>query len=63
MQKLLEILIKRVGLSKLTLMIWNVLYKFLLKKVKASKNELDNDALEVLNVIVMALCGGLSKEK
>ncbi len=63
MEKLLSILMKTIGLSKLILMIWSALYKLFKKKADATQNELDNDVLEILNTVILAACGEISAKK
>lgn len=63
MEKIVQILMKTLGLSKLVLLIWNAVYKYAKKKVQETENELDNDILEILNTIITALCGELASKK
>lgn len=63
MEKLIQILMKTIGLSKLVLMVWNALYKILKKKTDETQNEIDGEVLEIVNTIILAICGELNSKK
>ena len=48
-------LIKKIDYKKVIKLLWTKIYKSLLKKVKESKNELDNVVLEFLNDLITGI--------
>jgi hypothetical protein len=61
-EKLIAIILEKIGLGKLVLMVWNILYKFLKQKVDETQNNIDNEVLELVHTIIKIWTEELKEE-